>query len=84
MLAAPRALTSAIATLISLYMMRSSALGASDRIGRAGCRATSKHMRPSQRAELRIWKTTLACWKPQMDVTSTSIATACSTAILRS
>ena len=77
MLAAPRALTSAIATLISLYMMRSSALGASDRIGRAGCRAT-------QRAGLRIWKTTLACWKPQMDVASTSIATACSTAILRS
>ena len=79
-----RALTSAIATLISLYMMRSSEPGASYRIGRAGCGATSKRMRPSPRAGLRIWKTSSACWKPQMDVTSTSIATACSTAILRS
>ena len=48
------------------------------------CGGTSKRMRPSPRAGLRIWKTSSACWKPQMDVTSTSIATACSTAILRS
>src|SRR3974390_1121085 len=60
MLAAPLALTSATATLILLYMMRSSGRGASYRIGRAGCRATSKHMRPSQRAGLgtgkRLWR----------------------------
>jgi len=48
----PRALTSARATLISLYTMRSSVRGASYRIGRAGCRATSKHMRPSQRGRV--------------------------------
>jgi cold shock CspA family protein len=50
--------------MILLYRIRSSARGASYRIGRAGCRTTSKHMRRSQRAGLRIWKATLAYWNP--------------------